>query len=300
MTAMNELKKCTKCGELKPREAFHKKADAKDKLHPHCRSCVAARGREYYAANRETHLQKCREYYANNADKIKRKQAEQYAANRDARIEWARAYRAAHPERWREYYASNAEKIRAQRRESYAADPSRSSEASHKWYMANKDKRREYNQEYRAANPDLYRQHGRNRPSRKEYNNAWRTANGLKVRAYRSARAARKRSLPDTFTAADWQAALDHFGGCCAVCGRPPGLWHILAADHWIPLSSPDCPGTVPWNIVPLCHGTGGCNNSKWNRCAGEWLVDKLGQRKGRAIQRRIEDWLTSVRPQPL
>src|SRR5581483_2176482 len=61
------------------------------------------------------------------------------------------------------------------------------------------------------------------------------------LRAY----VARKRSLPDTFTERDWQRALEYWDYKCAVCGRPRGLWHTLAADHWIPLTAPDCPGTV-------------------------------------------------------
>lgn len=97
------------------------------------------------------------------------------------------------------------------------------------------------------------------------------------LRAY----VARKRSLPDTFTERDWQRALEYWGYKCAVCGRPRGLWHTLAADHWIPLTSPDCPGTIPTNIIPLCHGEGGCNNSKRSKMPEVWLISKLGKKDG-------------------
>jgi hypothetical protein len=97
----------------------------------------------------------------------------------------------------------------------------------------------------------------------------------------------RKRRLPDTFTDQDWQRALEYWGHQCAVCGRPRGLWHTLAADHWIPLSDPDCPGTIPTNIVPLCHGEGGCNNSKRSRSPQDWLEAKLGRKQ--AFQKLIE-----------
>ena len=70
-----------------------------------------------------------------------------------------------------------------------------------------------------------------------------------------------------------------------------------MAMDHWIPIVSPDCPGTVPWNIVPLCGGAGGCNNSKSDRNAAEWLIGKFGKRKGRAILRKIEAFLDSRCP---
>src|SRR5512141_2961524 len=88
----------------------------------------------------------------------------------------------------------------------------------------------------------------------------------------------RKRKLPDTFTDQDWQRALEYWDYKCAVCGRPRGLWHTLAADHWIPLSDPECPGTIPTYIVPLCHGEGGCNNSKRSRSPQAWLEAKLGE----------------------
>lgn len=108
-------------------------------------------------------------------------------------------------------------------------------------------------------------------------------------------RRARKRDLPDTLTPTQWQHALDYFNGCCAVCGRPPGLFHTLAADHWIPLSSPDCPGTVAMNMIPLCHGQSGCNNSKGDKPAQQWLEQGYGKRKARQILAHIEDFFVWV-----
>ncbi len=97
----------------------------------------------------------------------------------------------------------------------------------------------------------------------------------------------RKRGLPDTFTQQDWERALEYWNHRCAVCGRPRGLWHTLAADHWIPLTAPDCPGTVPTNIVPLCHGEVGCNNSKGKKMPDAWLEERLGQKAG--FQKGVE-----------
>src|SRR5260221_119478 len=97
----------------------------------------------------------------------------------------------------------------------------------------------------------------------------------------------RKRELPNVFTSQDWRNALEYWGHRCAVCERPRGLWHTLSQDHWIPLSSPDCPGTDPTNILPLCCGTDGCNNMPTceecpNCCAGSlrWIY-KLGEACG-------------------
>ncbi len=98
---------------------------------------------------------------------------------------------------------------------------------------------------------------------------------------------ARKRRLPNTFTAQERRRALDYWNGRCAVCGRPAGLWHTIAIDHWIPLSSPECPGTVCTNMLPLCHGTDGCNNRKYAKMPNVWLRETLG--KHRAARKREE-----------
>lgn len=194
-------KRCTKCGETKPRDQFHKDKSRVDCLTPQCKSCIAKTTKAWREANK--------------GPKAKMNRA---------------------------------------------------------WYEANRD---------RAT----------------EMGKAWRKANLDSSRATYHRRLARKHSLPDTFTAADWQRVFDHFGGCCAACGRQPGLWHTLAADHWVPLTSPDCPGTVAWNIVPLCHGNGGCNNTKNAKNPSEWVIERFGKRKGRAILKRIEAFLDSRRP---
>lgn len=124
----------------------------------------------------------------------------------------------------------------------------------------------------------------------------WQRENPARRLVIRQRRAARIASLPDTFTNTDWQFALDHFKGCCAVCGRPPGLWHTLAADHWIALASDDCPGTIPGNIIPLCHGEGGCNNAKQDRNPIEWLESQFGIKQAQIVSRRVQEFFSLVR----
>lgn len=118
----------------------------------------------------------------------------------------------------------------------------------------------------------------------------------VKVRA--ANREARKRALPDGLTADEWAFALEYFEHRCAVCGRPVGFWHTLAQDHWIPMASDTTnnPGTVATNLIPLCHGNDGCNNSKHNRNPYEWLVSVYGKRKANQINKRIETYFTIVR----
>jgi hypothetical protein len=66
----------------------------------------------------------------------------------------------------------------------------------------------------------------------------------------------------------------------------------------------PDNPGTVPTNIVPLCHSDKGsrgrCNNSKHNRDAVKWLVERHGEAQSAEIIRRVEAYFDEVRAKEL
>jgi hypothetical protein len=115
-------------------------------------------------------------------------------------------------------------------------------------------------------------------------------------RVYQSARRALVRSLPATFTAEDERFMHQYWGFSCAACGNQEGFQWTLALDHWIAITAPDCPGTVATNIVPLCHGSGGCNNSKHNRDAQEWLIERFGARKARTIAKHIAAYFAIVK----
>ncbi|MBX3579877.1 MAG: HNH endonuclease, partial [Rhizobiaceae bacterium] len=54
-------------------------------------------------------------------------------------------------------------------------------------------------------------------------------------------------------------------GHCCAYCDSTGPL----TQDHFIPLSSAKCPGTIPGNIVPACAS---CNSSKRARDPFSWV----------------------------
>lgn len=192
----------------------------------------------------------------------------------------------------REYRAKNHEKMLAYDR-AYRAE--------------NADYLREYERQYRIKNHAKKRQQERSRyaqnvererEARREY--YARHTEGAKVRKQR--RRARNRQLPHTFTAQEWRRCLEYWHGCCAICGRPVGLWHSIAQEHWIPLADPrpDNPGKVATNILPMCHstkdGTDGCNNTKWARDPMAWLIDRLGKRKAFAKYKEIEAYFAWVR----
>lgn len=142
----------------------------------------------------------------------------------------------------------------------------------------------------------IHREAKKRNPNNPNTRRRWEESNRDKLRAYASNRRAQRASLPHDFTEEDWRFALSYFGGCCAVCGRPPGLLHTIAADHWIPLISKDCPGSIPSNIVPLCHQVGGCNNSKRSRKPENWLNDEFGNRRAKEVLAKIHEFFSKVR----
>lgn len=178
----------------------------------------------------------------------------------------------------------------------------------------------EYQKSWREKNPDYHRiTTDEKRDKNRERVNSWRKRNPEKHRALQrqwmednpqkmrgiwrrndSRRRSRAASLPCSFTTEDEAIALDYFNGRCATCKRPlTDLFgeHTAAMDHWIPVSDPraDNPGTVPTNMVPLCHGIDGCNNKKGARDPGVWLIVEFGKRKAAQILERIETYFKSL-----
>lgn len=108
----------------------------------------------------------------------------------------------------------------------------------------------------------------------------------------------RKRSLPNTLTGDDWLLCLDYWHYCCAVCGSQlRDLFGDIEPniDHWIPINNPDCPGTIPTNIICLCEA---CNKSKGDTPAKQWLDQRYGKRKAAEILKRINDYFDWINQQ--
>lgn len=226
LNSTTNLKRCSKCNEVKPLDQFENKKRSKDGKSSQCKTCIHVADALY-----------------RQQDHVKKYNAEYRERNRETLNQY-----------YRDYHAHNRDKIRARCR---------------KWYANNPDKVRSHTERVRPRH-----------------------------RITESRRRARVRRLPNTLTNEQWVYAIDYFEHKCAACGRPQGLWHTLAADHWIPLNDPrpDNPGTVATNIVPLCHGQGGCNNSKNAKDPIAWLEHEYGKRKAKKIIARIESYFEHVR----
>lgn len=193
-----------------------------------------------------------------------------------------RAWREANPDRYREWYQANIDKERERQREWQTANREHVRQRLRNWRKANPKRKHAYDKKWREANPDYHREYS-NRPEIKA-----RTA------VYAHNRRARELSLRNDFTIPQREFAIEYFDHCCAYCGRQfYDLFgnHALAFDHFVPISSPECPGTTVTNMLPTCHGLDGCNSRKGNSDPVEWVIKRFGKRKGRMILSRIADY---------
>lgn len=286
-TSDNTTKRCKKCGESFPATAeyFHRNKSTKSGLTELCKDCESKRrGYKKRIPRVPDGLRRCsickqifpasRDYFTYS------KHDTRYGLSHNCRecakrlaIEWCKN----HPEESLEIRNRNnrSSKTRERNRQRYWEDPE-----------TYRERRRQ-----RRLKPGV-KEHER------EYNAAWQQRNKSKVVEASRKRRSRKSGLTDEFTTKDWEFCLSYWNFRCAICGRPQGLWHCLAQEHWIPIidSRPDNPGTVLWNIIPMCHGIDGCNNSKSTKDPIEWLIYRLGKRAAKKKLKEIEAYFNLVR----
>lgn len=110
------MKKCSKCGEVKPFDEFYKRARSKDGLFPHCKACDIEKSKSYYAANKSKSTARNAAYYHANSGKITAQKKDYRARNAEENRAKAKEYRTANREKvkqWRmAHRAANAEKIK--------------------------------------------------------------------------------------------------------------------------------------------------------------------------------------------
>lgn len=80
-------KTCTRCGETKPLDGFHRAKSGKSGRQSHCKACRAEYRAEYYERNREAERARNADWYAANRESVITYTAERYAANPHLRWE---------------------------------------------------------------------------------------------------------------------------------------------------------------------------------------------------------------------
>lgn len=283
------------CWQPATTEYFRACKTVKSGLRSICRTCDYEAYKKWKENNRDKVRASQRKTYHKHRDRIRKEQKDYYENNKEKVIATNQRWKDNNPDKVKGYrdkhYQENRDEIIRRTTEWNKNHPGRRRIIVKRYNDKHKQEKAKYAQERRQRDPFLLRLNSK----------IWALNNPDKVKAKKLRYRARKSNLPNNFTHADWQRALSYFNGCCAVCTNPlNGLFHTAAADHWIPLidSRTDNPGTVPWNIIPLCHGDQGCNNSKGSADPIEWLTRKFGKRRAKKILAQIEAYFEWVRAQ--
>lgn len=282
-------KKCPKCGQIKPLtcEFWYKNKARDDGFQGYCKICRNIISGEHRVTERgrESNRIAAERYRNKHPDRVKTSYTKwsESTKGRKTRQDWRNR-----PDVWEKCRRARVEK----RRNPITGDIERSKELIRVHKPENQKRRKAYAQQYRSRQNVKERQHDRYIVSKQ--NAVFNQRRRVNHQRYK----ARKLNLPLDFTSRDWAVCLEYWSFSCAICGRPRGFWHTLAQDHWIPINSDLCPGTLKTNIVPLCHGIGGCNNSKNDTPADIWLVERYGKRKSKQILKRVESYFEWIKQQ--
>ena len=134
---------------------------------------------------------------------------------------------------------------------------------------------------WRQNNKDKEFERGRARRERDrekiyENNRRWKKENPVKIGALKHRRETRKTEAGGSYTAAEWNALVEHYGGKCLCCGRDNVA---LTVDHITPVAKGGTSNID--NLQPLCLS---CNSSK-----GTQIIDyRPDTGLGRWIQRKL------------
>lgn len=274
MSDSTPLKRCSKCKNEYPAtpEFFTRNKSCSDGLHTICKTCKQQQNKAYLDTNKDRVNASRRQRYRD--DENKRQQSKSRG------------------QKWR---AENREKSLESKKQYYWDNREDSLQKSREW--------RETNQEYARERNRLYNK--RNRKKIRARQQQWEDQNRDKInskrrqqysvdpisrKAAKLAREARKRELPSDFTVEDYNRMMAYWGGC-AITGETENL----EIDHWIALNSPDCPGTIPTNMIPL---TVSLNASKQDTDPVEWLVWKFGEAEAFKILQKIQDYFDWIETQ--
>ena len=94
-------KTCTKCGETKPLDDFHRNKTGAGGRRPDCKECVREYSRRYHEENRDKERERNRRYREENRDKERERKHRYREENRDKELD-----------RHRRYYEENRDKER--------------------------------------------------------------------------------------------------------------------------------------------------------------------------------------------
>lgn len=104
-------KTCTRCGETKPLDGFHRNKTKAGGRRAECKECVREYDRRYHEENRDKRRERNRRYYEENRDELRERACRYREENRDKEVDRKRRY---HKEN--RYIINQGKKIRGAQR----------------------------------------------------------------------------------------------------------------------------------------------------------------------------------------
>lgn len=281
----NDHKRCSRCKEVKPLEAFYKCSRTSDGRQSYCIDCV----REVKGYKRPR--VKAPEGYKFCYHCQQTKPLSEFHKDGASTTGVSSKCKSCSHEYEVQSYSEHAEEERKKARERYHRDVelSRERDRQRRQNADFRESRRLHAKAWRSENPDYDRNRVRDLDQKRASTRKWSSEHQHIRRVHRLKRKAVKRALPDSFSHEDYSRMMEYWGYKCAVSGETENL-HV---DHWIPLSSPDCPGTVAWNMIPLAARL---NISKLNHHPHKWLVSKFGDKRAQEIEADIQRYFEWVK----
>jgi hypothetical protein len=193
-----------------------------------CKSCVAARNKEWRKLNDKELKEKDAQEYWQDIEKSRRLNRESYQRRKEKIIAQKKAAyaknREAERDKARKRYRLNREARLAQKKDYHAKNKKQQNEKSKQYYAGHKAESRAYKVEWRKANPH-------------------------KVRASAARRRKFVKGVPNSYTGEQFEKLLERYKHRCHWCGKKiVGSPH---ADHLIPLAKGG--SNEISNIVPSC-----------------------------------------------
>ena len=230
---MEDQKRCTRCGAIKPLSEYHKRSDGKQSHRSQCKPCQ-------HKTNRET-----RDITKRRESDVRRRIADpgRYKERQDR-------YRASHVKE-----ISDSQKARYRKSAKFADVEARRLERSQpgykklymqRWRKENAERVAEYAKQYYHSRRDYYR----------EKNARWHKLNIERAREINRRHRWKRRHSPGSHTDNQLSLRWAYYGGRCWMCGSMADT-----TDHVIPLSR----GGTNWpaNLRPACRP---CNSGKRDR----------------------------------
>lgn len=239
---MDEIRKCNKCGEIKPLtiEFFRESKRGKDGFRRDCRVCEAIAALKWYNDNKARSLEQKKKYRNDNLEKLRESYNNYNNKNKEKRAEW---------------YKQNRKEIDARRfeyKKQWEKNSKRRKLQKKQWNNEHKEKTSEYSKKYRDKNKNKLL----------ELRKQWGKCNRDKLNINEHRRNAKRRTLPSTLNDEQWEDCKQFFDYKCSYCG----MELPLEQDHFIPISREG--EYTHNNIIPSCKS---CNCSKGNRLFKNW-----------------------------